>query len=71
MGPADHKCSVCHLRPRHVGGNGKCSVRDDRPELDAEANYDRHRLLWPNGCSNFRVGDLRVRPPKVEQEALF
>ena len=65
-------CAMCVFRPRHVGGNGFCPVRDDLPDCDAEANYDRHRLLWPKGCSNFKAGDLRRKPePVPPQESLF
>lgn len=68
----DRSCALCHYRPRHVGGNGECPVRKDLRDVEPEANYDRHRLLWPNGCSNFKAGDLRPRPAVMPpQEALF
>lgn len=73
-------CEHCVRRPREFGGNASCPVFEHRKI--AEANgllvkesmvtaWPRHLTLWPTGCSGFKAGDRRLRPPKVEQEGLF
>ena len=79
------RCDLCIRRMRNQGGNQTCPLLKIRsictgthsngsPKMtkltDAET-WASHLKLWPNGCGQFKPGDLRRRSRPLDQETLF
>lgn len=73
-------CNLCVFRVRDEGGNGNCmkferrTIHDERGVKVKESvavAWARHLALWPTGCVEFKVGDLRPKPLKFGEQLGF
>ena len=80
MTPTERSCQLCLRRGRLDGGNGTCPLFYRRTLVAQKGAvvYDADEDAWahlyalhPDGCSNFRPGDLRVARQPLVQGALF